>query len=323
MHAIDKLVHRIAWPAAGTLSYDEIVSREWLVTNGLGGYASGTVAGAITRRYHAPLIAALPSPHGRVVMLNHLSERIRLPDRSVVWLGVHSDEGKPVQTEGTQHLVEFRLEAGLPVWRYQIGSITIEKRLMMIYGQNTAHIRYEMVGGDARVRLGLRPMINFRSHDAFVSQPHLGRLRGELGGWLHRGVESHRSAAAAADRRTPRVAAFTVDSHAVGDINYVYEEQRGYEHNGPMWSPGYFRADLTPDHPVTLVASAEPWSVINALGPAEAASGGARAAHAPAVARASIGARRAGGGARAGGRSVHHHAGGTRGRCDAGAGGGR
>ena len=105
VHALDKLVHRIAWPAAGTLSYDEIVSREWLVSNGLGGYASGTVAGAITRRYHAPLIAALPSPHGRVVMLNHLSERVRLPDRSVVWLGVHSDAGKPVQTEGTQHLV--------------------------------------------------------------------------------------------------------------------------------------------------------------------------------------------------------------------------
>ena len=81
VQALDKLVHRIAWPAAGTLSYDEIVSREWLVTNGLGGYASGTVAGAITRRYHAPLIAALPAPHGRVVMLNHLSERIRLPDR--------------------------------------------------------------------------------------------------------------------------------------------------------------------------------------------------------------------------------------------------
>ena len=113
IHALDKLVHRIAWPAAGTVSYDEIVSREWLVTNGLGGYASGTVAGAITRRYHAPLIAALPAPHGRVVMLNHLSERIRLPDRSVVWLGVHPAEGKFAQTEGTQHLVEFRLEAGL------------------------------------------------------------------------------------------------------------------------------------------------------------------------------------------------------------------
>ena len=120
VHAIDKLVHRIAWPAAGTVSHDEIVSREWLVTNGLGGYASGTVAGAITRRYHAPLIAALPAPHGRVVMLNHLVGA-RPPARPLGASGsaCTRTDGKFAQTEGTQHLVEFRLEAGLPVWRYR------------------------------------------------------------------------------------------------------------------------------------------------------------------------------------------------------------
>src|SRR5689334_18007128 len=70
---LDDLIHRLAWPANGSVDRDEILSREWLVTNGLGGYASGTVAGAIARRYHAVLIAALPAPLGRVVMLNYLS----------------------------------------------------------------------------------------------------------------------------------------------------------------------------------------------------------------------------------------------------------
>jgi predicted glycogen debranching enzyme len=271
IHALDSLVHRIPWPAPGTVSYDEIVSREWLVSNGLGGYASGTVAGAITRRYHAPLIAALPAPFGRVVMLNHLSERVRLPDRSVVWLGVHPAEGKFAQTEGTQNLVEFRLEAGLPVWRYRIGNTTIEKRLLMVYGQNTVHISYHMIEGHERIRLGLRPLLNFRSHDAYVSQPlsedytvHSEEACIEVSNRTE--LPPLRLSAHAQNR------AFTVDNHAVGDINYVYEEQRGYEHNGPMWSPGYFRADLTPDHPVTLIASAEPWSVIRAMGPAEAAA---------------------------------------------------
>src|SRR3989337_1472916 len=60
--------------------------REWLVTNGLGGYASGTVAGVVTRRYHGLLIAALPAPLGRMVMLNHLLERVRLPGGRLVWL---------------------------------------------------------------------------------------------------------------------------------------------------------------------------------------------------------------------------------------------
>src|SRR5438045_4971500 len=66
--------------------------REWLVTNGLGGYAAGTVAGVMTRRYHGLLIASLPAPLGRFVMLNHLLERVRLPDRRVIWLG-GDDEG--------------------------------------------------------------------------------------------------------------------------------------------------------------------------------------------------------------------------------------
>ena len=65
--------------------------REWLVTNGLGGYASGTVAGVVTRRYHGILVASLPVPLGRMVMLNHLLERVRLKDRRVVWLGVEDE----------------------------------------------------------------------------------------------------------------------------------------------------------------------------------------------------------------------------------------
>ena len=62
---------------------DPHLNEEWLVTNGLGGYASGTVAGALTRRYHGLLIAALPNPLGRTMTLNALSERIRLPNRDV------------------------------------------------------------------------------------------------------------------------------------------------------------------------------------------------------------------------------------------------
>ena len=70
--------------------------REWLVTNGLGGYASGTVAGVVTRRYHGLLVAALPAPLGRIVMLNHLLERVRLARRRAIWLG---DEDEVAGTE--------------------------------------------------------------------------------------------------------------------------------------------------------------------------------------------------------------------------------
>ena len=105
--------------------------REWLVTNGLGGYASGTVAGVVNRRYQGLLIASLPAPLGRLVMFNHLLERVRLPDHHVAWLGDEEAVAGPNTADRLEHLVEFRLELGLPVWRYQLPGATIEKRMLM------------------------------------------------------------------------------------------------------------------------------------------------------------------------------------------------
>jgi predicted glycogen debranching enzyme len=97
---------------------------EWLVTNGLGGYASGTISGACTRRYHGLLIAALPIPLGRQMMLNHLSVEIVLPDGHV---GELDREELPEESEADEAwLGDFQLEAGLPVWRYQVGAYRLE-----------------------------------------------------------------------------------------------------------------------------------------------------------------------------------------------------
>src|SRR6187401_460561 len=112
-----ELVRRLRW-APTDEGRQSLVCKEWLVTNGLGGYASGTVAGALTRRYHALLIAALPTPFGRTVMLNGLWERLRWPDGRVVSLAnlVETRAGK--EFDATKYLTGFRLESGLPVWEY-------------------------------------------------------------------------------------------------------------------------------------------------------------------------------------------------------------
>src|SRR5688572_21502043 len=122
--------------------------REWLVTNGLGGYAAGTIAGVLTRRYHGLLVASLPAPLGRMVMLSHLLERVRLPDRRVVWLGDEDEVAGPNAVDRTEHLVEFRLELGLPIWTFDLPGLTIEKRVLMPYGQNTVHVSYRLVDGE-------------------------------------------------------------------------------------------------------------------------------------------------------------------------------
>src|SRR4051794_41784695 len=80
-------IRRIPWPVVDPHDPDALVTREWLVTNGLGGYASGTVAGVMTRRYHSVLTAALPAPFGRIVMLSHLAEQLRSADGRRIEIG--------------------------------------------------------------------------------------------------------------------------------------------------------------------------------------------------------------------------------------------
>jgi predicted glycogen debranching enzyme len=245
--------------------------REWLVTNGLGGYASGTVAGVVTRRYHGLLVAALPAPLGRIVMLNHLLERVRLPSRGVLWLGDEDEVAGPNVTDRADHLVEFRLELGLPVWRYAIDGFEIEKRVLMPHGQNTVHLTYRMLKGGGMVRLTLRPSVQFRGYDAPVTESpaqsySLTAMRGrnELSG--------------GADFPCLRMAmrgthpALTLDERGVSNVPYEVEASRGYDSMGALWSPGYFRADLSVEHDATLIASTEGWDVIEALSPADAAA---------------------------------------------------
>src|SRR4051794_16094372 len=110
----------IAWPPHGADEPGSRVMREWLVTNGLGGYASGTVPGVITRRYHGLLIAALPAPLGRVVMLSHVAEQLQFDDGRCVEIGGREQSGDAPDAHGTGYLTEFRLEAGLPIWRYEV-----------------------------------------------------------------------------------------------------------------------------------------------------------------------------------------------------------
>ena len=92
-----KNIRKVDLSQAQSDSARELLRREWLITNGLGGYASGTVSGVVSRRYHGLLVAALPAPLGRVVMLNHLTETIRLPDGQRAQIG-----GKSRATRKTQ-----------------------------------------------------------------------------------------------------------------------------------------------------------------------------------------------------------------------------
>jgi predicted glycogen debranching enzyme len=250
------LVRTIPWravpPAAGS---DPHVGQEWLVTNGLGGYASGTVADISTRRYHGLLVAALPAPLGRMMMLDDLAEQFRLPDRRVFTLGAGA-------------LLEFRLEAGLPVWTFDVGGFSVQKRVLMPHRQNTVHITYRLTAGEGTLRAGLRPSVHFRPHDAPVSASQVKSYTLNI-------YDDQYELSGGGDGPALRMmlygarGAFTTRRQA-GELVYGAEENRGYDYRGELWSPGFFRADLTQELDVTLVASTESWETIRALRPEDA-----------------------------------------------------
>jgi predicted glycogen debranching enzyme len=249
---------------------DSLLGREWLVTNGLGGFASGTVASVPTRRYHGLLIAALATPLGRTVMLNHLSEWLRLPgDGARFQIGGQERAGGTLEMPGAHYLAEFRLEDGLPVWRYEMEGAVLEKRLLMLHRQNTVHVNYRLLEGEGTVRLKLRPSLQFRP----LEEP------------VHESIPEPYTITSVEDRLelcTGRTypplrlkiyglrATFALDGGKLEDVYYRAEDRRGYPHIGELWSPGYFSVDISRESSATLVGSTESWETIRALVPEDA-----------------------------------------------------
>ncbi|HEX2869048.1 MAG TPA: amylo-alpha-1,6-glucosidase [Ignavibacteriales bacterium] len=263
---MSKLVRSLPWKKEKDANLEPLLTREWLVTNGLGGYASGSISGVVTRRYHGLLISALPAPHGRMVMLNHLSEWIIFPDGRRVQLGSEERSESVLEVPGAGHLAEFRLDQGLPVWKFEINGITLEKTLLMPHMQNTVHVNYKIISGSDKVRLHVRPSMHFRPHEAAVSEE------------LHKPyvltvTNDHFEVSAGQNLPSLRMlfygehATLTSDKGSVRELFYRIEAERGYDSRGLLWSPGYFSTELDESHEATLVASTDAWQTILALEP--------------------------------------------------------
>ncbi|HJT80439.1 MAG TPA: glycogen debranching enzyme N-terminal domain-containing protein, partial [Chthoniobacterales bacterium] len=265
------VVRAISWKG-GESAGELLLDREWIVTNGLGGYASGTVAGAVTRRYHGLLIAALSGPLGRVVVWNHLAEALRFSDGETISIAGEERAGGQLYLYGAEHLREFRLEDGLPVWTYQVRDIILEKRVLLPHLQNTVHISYRVIEGATPVRLELRPAFHFRHHEIQVN-------KGAAGPYKFSAVDSRYEVAPSRPGfPTLRMklyggdAAFTIAATNVPQVVYRVEQSRGYASEGQLWSPGYFHVDLAADRTATLVGSTEKWEIVEVLNPSQALS---------------------------------------------------
>ena len=245
-------------------SLESLLTDEWLVTNALGGYASGTVGGACTRRFHGQLIAALRAPLARTMMLNHLEEVVEGNGICYRLSGDEHGGGKLAYPE-PDFLDEFVLEGGLPVWRFSKNGIRIEKRVLMPHLQNTTYIVYRMIEGPSGLKLKVRPSLHFRPHEGLLTQS-------VSDGWSVRS-ENAREVEISDGRDFPplRLYLFGTNAHLRTDVRtfehvlYRLEKSRGYEYEGPLWSPGVIEAEFHPGEDCGIIASVEQWDVLRAL----------------------------------------------------------
>jgi predicted glycogen debranching enzyme len=224
-----------------------LIEHEWLLTNGIGGYSSGTVGGVITRRYHGLLVASLQNPLGRTVMLNTV------------------DDGLDVGT-----LEHFSVDAGIPVWRYAINGSSLRKRITMPYRQNTIVIQYTVDGSaKAPYMLRLAPGVHFRGYEAPVSEP----LHEDYS-FVSDGAHFRISAAGLPPLRLLVEGAghfsFALQESRRDQIVFPVEVSRGFQAKGALWSPGTFTIEIPPGGSAALVASTEELDVMNALNATEA-----------------------------------------------------
>ena len=134
---------------------DAALRREWLVTNGLGGYASGTIAGVNTRRYHGLLVAALAPPVERTVLVAGLVGWVSHEGQRHSLAANEYADGT-IDPRGYANVEAFYLDGTLPVWTYALGEARLERRVWMAYGSNTTYVSYELLragGSDSPERL--------------------------------------------------------------------------------------------------------------------------------------------------------------------------
>jgi predicted glycogen debranching enzyme len=150
---------------------DVAEQREWLVTNGIGGFASGTVSGNLTRRYHGLLVAALQPPVGRMQLVAKLDEIARY-DGADYALGTNRWGSGAIEPRGYVHIENFRLDGTTPVWRFGIGDAILEKRVWMRHGENTTYVQYTLLRGSQPMELELRTLINYRDFHSNTRAGH-------------------------------------------------------------------------------------------------------------------------------------------------------
>ena len=239
---------------------DSALRREWLETNGLGGFASSTIIGLNTRRYHGLLVAATKPPVGREVLLSKLEETLWIDGQSFD-LSANRYPGV-VHPQGFRFLANFRLDP-FPIFAYEVEGIAIEKTVFMVYGENTTVVQYEFKIRNRSqppksVRLDIRPLVAFRDYHGTT----------HANGALNANVEMAPQVAAVSPYQglpTLYLAHNAIELQKTGDwyrnFEYDVERERGLDFAEDLFNHFVIRFDLLANRQASIIASIEPRDV--------------------------------------------------------------
>lgn len=226
-------------------------SREWLETNGIGGFASGTISGAGMRRYHSLLTAATKPPLGRIRAVSKLEEKLII-DGTSFELSTNQYPGT-VHPEGFKYISEFRLDP-FPIWRYEVDGVVVEKKVFMVHDTNTTVCRWSAISNsNARnLRLEVRPLLSFIDYH---------QLRHEDSNMATGFEEQSGSVSVKPYDELPQIFfghnAESVENSGFWyrDFEYAIERERGFDFTEDLFQPFVLSFDLS--KPGTVIVSTE------------------------------------------------------------------
>jgi predicted glycogen debranching enzyme len=231
-------------------------SREWLITNGLGGYASGTLAGSPARKYHGLFVPNLSSPKGRRIMISRCDEIIH-DGEGLLNLGGAEFENGRFSGDAHRCLREFRLDHGIATWVFEVGDVVFEKSIVMPHNHNTVCVQYRLLQG-ACLDIRIRPYVSFRRHDESPAEAPGRDFMLEVRRGRHE-VRLHNSSLVLRIAVRPRPAAFVTDELDENQFMYRIERDRGDPAYESAFSPGYFIARVEAQEPTVFVATTHSW----------------------------------------------------------------
>jgi predicted glycogen debranching enzyme len=227
------------------------LAREWLVTNGLGGFAAGTVAQAHTRRYHGLLVAALRPPLERVVMVSKV-DAVASYRGSRFELSANEYGDGTLAPRGFELLGDFHLDGLTPVWSYALTDALLVQRVWMDQGRNTTRLSYTLQQASAPLRLQLTPLCTYRDYHA-----HGRASAGPAVGATSQGCEITWFEGARSYRLAVDRGGFHADQDWHWNFHHSLESERGLDANEDLLRPGVFGVELQPGDTVTLTMTAE------------------------------------------------------------------